>query len=244
MKDSTMSEQYNQVTATHYSAYRPPLHAMILARVLSGEEWFNQGLDVGCGTGYSAIALAKYCAHIYGIDPSQSMLEEASCHEKVSYHQGAGEAIPLPDQSVDIVTFAGSLFYAKSELLIQELKRVCRPQAWIIPYDFEVLLEDTLLQCGLKPQKIASNYDHEVNFSDRMDFIEIIQGKEQVKLEVTAGELAHILLSSTERYEAFVEKYRSADPFPLLVKELERMEKLHHLKVNIYFSKYQITRPS
>lgn len=85
---------------------------MILERVLFEEEVFNQGLDVGCGTGYSAGALAKYCTHIYGIDPSQSMLEEARPHEKITYRQGRGQDLPLPDKSIDVVTFAGSLFYA------------------------------------------------------------------------------------------------------------------------------------
>lgn len=234
-----MGEQYNQATAIHYAAYRPPLHAMILGRMLSNEEKFNQGLDVGCGTGYSAIALAKYCAQVYGIDPSQSMLDKTTPHEKITYRHGAGADLPIPDQSIDIVTFAGSLIYAKSELLIKELKRVCRTQAWIIPYDFEVLLADTLLECGLQPQQVESNYDHEINFSDCADFIELIRQKEQVNIEVTATELAHILLSSSYHYQAFLEKYAAADPHPLLVRDLKKTNQKHYLKVNIYFSKYQ-----
>lgn len=235
-----MSEQYSQATAIHYSAYRPPLHGMILGRVLSGEEVFTRGLDVGCGTGYSAVALAQYCAHIYGIDPSQSMLQEARPHPKITYQQGTGEDLPLPDKSVDVVTFAGSLFYAKSQLLIKELKRVCRNNALIIPYDFEVLLADTLIQCGLKLEKRGSDYDHEINFSGHADFIELMRGKEQINLEVRAIELAHILLASADSYGAFVEKYDSREPFPILVSELERTKEPYNLKVNIYFSKYRL----
>ncbi len=213
---------------------------MILRRVLSGEEIFDQGLDVGCGTGYSAIALAHYCAHIYGIDPSQSMLQEARPHPKITYQPGTGEDLPLPDKSVDVATFAGSLFYAKSPLLIKELKRVCRNHALIIPYDFEVLVADTLLRCGLKPETVGADYDHEINFSGHADFVELIRGKEQINLEVTSVELAHILLASADSYEAFIEKYKGADPFPILLRELESMKEPHNLKVNIYFSKYQL----
>src|SRR5690625_4484968 len=74
--DGTM-ERYDANAAAHYAAYRPPLHAMILGRVLTGNASFDIGLDIGCGTGYSAVALAKYCKFVYGIDPSPSMLNRA-----------------------------------------------------------------------------------------------------------------------------------------------------------------------
>ncbi len=167
------------------------------------------------------------------------MLEEAQPDRKITYQQGIGEELPLPDKSVDIVTFAGSLFYAKSELLIKELKRVCRNGALVIPYDFEVLLDDVLLHCGINLEKTGSDYDHEYNFSDSNDFIEITIGSEQVNLEVTVPELAHILLSSSHSYEAFVKKFDILDPFPVLVTELERAKEEQFLKINVYYSKYQ-----
>jgi SAM-dependent methyltransferase len=235
-----MSDQYNQATAIHYAAYRPPFHAMILGRVLCDEDLFNQGLDVGCGTGYSAVALAKYCWHVYGVDPSPAMLAEARPHEKITYRPGTGAALPLADKSVDVVTFAGSLFYARSELLIKELKRVCRKQALVISYDFEVLVADAWRRCGLNPEKIESDYDFEIDFSDRADFIELIRWKEPVDIDLTATELAHILLSASDSYEAFVEKYNAADPFPILVSQLERTKAPHSLKAKIYFSKYRV----
>lgn len=235
-----MSEQYHQATAIHYAAYRPPLHGIILERVLSPQEVFKQGLDVGCGTGYSAIALAKYCSQVYGVDPSLAMLTAATPHPKITYRQGSGENLPIPNDSIDVVTFAGSLSYTKSQLLIAELKRICCSKATIIVYDFEVLLNHILVDCGINPQqKAASNYNHEINFSDRLDFQEITVGKEQINLEVTATELAHVLLSASYRYDAFAQQYAIADPFMKLVKELENAKAQHLLKVNIYFAHYQ-----
>lgn len=61
-----MSEEYDEAIAYHYNAYRPPLHEVILSQVLGKDERFQNGLDIGCGTGYSAIALAKYCSQVYG----------------------------------------------------------------------------------------------------------------------------------------------------------------------------------
>jgi SAM-dependent methyltransferase len=235
-----MSEQYNQTTAFHYSAYRPPLHSLILQRLLSDQEIFDTGLEIGCGTGYSAEVLANYCLQVYGVDSSQAMLKEARPHQKITYQQGTGEDLPLPDKSVDVVTFAGSLFYAKSGSLIKELKRVCRKSTIVIAYDFEVLLNNALLQFGINPEKAQSNYDHEINFSDSVDFMEIITGQEQITFEVTSEELAHLLLSSSLHYKAFAEKYALADPFPTLVQDLEKTKEPHYLKTNIYFSKYRL----
>ncbi len=235
-----MTTPYNQITALHYAAYRPPLHALILTRVLSSNEAFDQGLDVGCGTGYSAIALSKYCRHVFGIDPSQPMLQKAAPHEKITYLPGVADDLPVPDRSVDGVTFTGSLFYAKSSALVEELQRVCRAQALIIAYDFEVLLADVLLQRGIRLDKVQSDYDYEIDFSDSPGLTELMKGKEQIDLGVSASELAHILLASIARYAAFAQKYNLTDPFRKLVGELESMQEKHILKVTIYFSKYRL----
>jgi ubiquinone/menaquinone biosynthesis C-methylase UbiE len=112
-----MTGDYNRAIATQYSSYRPPLHEMILDRVLSNEETFSNGLDVGCGTGYSAVALAKYCRRVYGVEPSQSMLDEAMPHAKITYLKGAGDGMPIPGNSIDVVTFAVSLFYYSKYML-------------------------------------------------------------------------------------------------------------------------------
>ena len=52
------SEHYDSFTAMHYAAYRPPLHEVILDKTIEGK--FDLGLDVGCGTGTSSIALASF----------------------------------------------------------------------------------------------------------------------------------------------------------------------------------------
>ena len=235
-----MTDLYNQAIATHYSSYRPPLHRMILERVLADAQSFRSGLDVGCGTGYSAVALARYCLHVYGVEPSPAMLARAVPHEKITYLQGSGAETSLQDKSVDVVSFAGSLFYAKSAALIAELKRVCRHRALLIPYDFEILLDDVVQQHGISLQETASGYDHRVNFSDVAGCVELVAGSEQVSLAVSSIELAHLLLSSTRRYEAFVEKYGISDPYPALAGELEARGEQHGLRAKVYFAKYQL----
>lgn len=235
-----MKEKYNKITANHYSAYRPPLHEMILKKGIPIDEKFENGLDIGCGTGISTIVLAKYCSHIYGIEPSEAMLKKANSHEKVTYLLGSGNSIPLPNNKIDIVTFAGSLFYAKSSILIKELQRVCRDKSSIIIYDFMTLLDNVLDHFNIKKKEISSNYDYEINFDDNPNFKKIISNKEQINLTINANNLAHIILGDSIIYELFVEKFNVVDPFTILVKNLEDVNKQWVLKVNTYYSVYQL----
>ncbi|MEZ4664813.1 MAG: methyltransferase domain-containing protein [Caldilineaceae bacterium] len=67
-------------------------------------------VDNGAGTGRSAIALAAHARHVFAVEPAESMrlVGEARVREmrltNVSFHQGSGEALPLPDHAVDVFT--------------------------------------------------------------------------------------------------------------------------------------------
>lgn len=235
-----MTERYDEVAAAHYAAYRPPLHKIILGRVLSEDESFTIGLDVGCGTGYSAIALADHCTRVYGIDPSPSMLAKSTPHERVVYLGGAAERIPLPDCSVDVVTFAGSLFYADSAATRDEIRRICQRGAAVVVYDFGVLLGDVLQGCGTDAREGESDYNHRANFSGVAGLTELAVGTERVSVEVTASELAHVLLSDSSRFDQFAKKYRAIDPFVALVAELCAPHDRAMIEANIYYSKYRV----
>jgi SAM-dependent methyltransferase len=235
-----MDEKYNKITAYHYAAYRPPLHEIILKESIPIKKKFENGLDLGCGTGISTIALAKYCSHIYGIEPSEAMLKKANPHEKVTYLIGSGNSIPLTNTIIDLVTFAGSLFYAKSTVLIEELQRVCRNKSIIITYDFMVLLEDVLDYFNIEKEEISSNYDYEINFDDTINFNNIISKKDQIKFTISSHNLAHIMLGDSIIYESFVEKFNVVDPFNILVKNLEDLNKRWVLKANTYYWVYQL----
>lgn len=235
-----MNESYNRSIATHYSSYRPPLHQTILKRVFDDQEVFLKGLDVGCGTGYSAAALSDYCLHVYGIDPSQSMLDDSTPHEKISFLRGRGEELPLADRLIDAVTFAGSLFYAKSNALIDELKRVCVRSAPIVAYDFEVLFGDILKPYEPIFEANDASYDHKINFSDSDDFEEIHVGRDQIEIIVSASELTHLLLSGAERFELFKQIFKTSEPFSALRKELQAKKDRCVLDANIYYARYQL----
>ena len=155
---------YDAQIARHYAAYRPPLHKMILDDALNGQ-LFETGLDVGCGTGCSTFALKKYCDYVVGIDSSIEMLQQAPNQPAVHYLNASGEKIPILDNSIDVVTIAGSLSYMDRELLVKEINRICRQDAEIIVYDFEVDLSDFESQFDLTNLDDSQEYDHQLNLS-------------------------------------------------------------------------------
>jgi len=88
-------------------------------------------LDLGCGTGRFSEALAiRFDAEVVGIDPSKKMLEQAQGKQRdrrVQYEPGRGEAIPLPDNSVDLI-FMSMIFhhFDNPTLAARECRRVLR----------------------------------------------------------------------------------------------------------------------
>lgn len=239
---SQANTQYGDFIAEHYAAYRPPLHQDILSLALPRDQRFAVGLDVGSGTGYSAIALTNFCDSVFGVEPSDAMREKAVHHEKIRYLPGSGEAIPLRDSSVDVATFAGSLFYIDVPSLIPELQRVCRNQGYIVAYDFEVLLEPVLVALGVTVSQPNDGYNHTVNLSGVIGLDEVAVCHDQIRLPVTSTELSHILLASPDRYSVLAAHIGRDRLFDKLVGGVVEKESLASVGVSVYYSSYQLNR--
>jgi ubiquinone/menaquinone biosynthesis C-methylase UbiE len=90
-------------------------------------------LDLGCGTGrFSEDLAVRFNAQVIGIDPSKKMLEQAlkkRRDSRVSYQLGRAEAIPLQDNSVDLI-FISMVFHHFDDpsLAARECGRVLRNQ--------------------------------------------------------------------------------------------------------------------
>ena len=76
-------------------------------------------LDLGCGTGRYSAALANYFSvDVEAIDPSEKMLEQAlkKPHARVRFRKASGEALPLNDESVELV-FMSMVFITSLSLV-------------------------------------------------------------------------------------------------------------------------------
>lgn len=91
-------------------------------------------LDLGCGGGFTAEALARRGAKVIGVDPSTASLEAGHHHAhaaglEIKYHAGIGEAIPLATHSIDRVVCVEVLEHVEDlPQVLREVHRVLRPQ--------------------------------------------------------------------------------------------------------------------
>jgi demethylmenaquinone methyltransferase/2-methoxy-6-polyprenyl-1,4-benzoquinol methylase len=116
--------------------------AIELAAVQSG----HRALDLCCGTGDLALALARRGAEVTGVDFSPAMLEIAEARRQrnfksqisnLKFMPGDAQQVPFPDASFDIVTVGYGLRNLTSwEKGLDEMRRVARPGARLVVLDF------------------------------------------------------------------------------------------------------------
>lgn len=239
-----MTSEYDQVTVFHYAAFRPALHLIILKECFAKEEVFALGLDIGCGTGQSSIALTNFCNQVIGIDPSKEMLQKSIKHPNVEYTHYNQQNFDFSDDFFDIVTLAGSLYYAKSQTLLDEIVRVTKNASKIIVYDFELLLEVILekLNMGNVPKQ-ELYYDHQVNFDGlNQAHIHLEKGyKDYLSLEISISNLSHLLLSSKTHYHLLLQSFKKENLYIELSQKLYSIFKTENILVDAitYSTVYQ-----
>ncbi|MEM6336196.1 MAG: hypothetical protein AAF752_06490, partial [Bacteroidota bacterium] len=117
----------------------------------------------------------------------------------------------------------------------REILRVARPGAWVLVYDFELLLHEIMDTLGASLAGTSSSYDHRVNLSRVSGFTERGVSEERVEVPMLAGEQAHVLLSDSHRFDAFARHYRTNEPFARLKDELGSGA----IKAVLYYAAYQ-----
>lgn len=90
-------------------------------------------LDVACGTGNTAIPLARRGCIVTGVDIAPNLLEQARAraraeHLTIQFDEGDAEALPYPDSTFEaLTTMFGAMFAPRPELVAREAARVLRP---------------------------------------------------------------------------------------------------------------------
>ena len=99
-------------------------------------------LDVACGPGLLACALAGVVRHATGIDMTPAMLDQARKAQQqrglanVSWQQGDVTRLPFPDASFSIVTTRFVFHHLEDPLVVlKEMKRVCKPGGRVVVAD-------------------------------------------------------------------------------------------------------------
>lgn len=97
-------------------------------------------LEIGCGAGFLALALAKRGFHIYAMDSVDAMVEQTRQHAKeagladqISVEIGNISALAFQDNSFDLVLAIGVIPWIKSANAgIQEMARVLKPGGHVL----------------------------------------------------------------------------------------------------------------
>lgn len=97
-------------------------------------------LDIGCGGGGLARALAARGARVTGVETSEAQLAGARERgDAVRYVVGRAERLPLADASVDVAVFMRTLHHVPATAALREVQRVLRPDG--LAYVAEPLAE-------------------------------------------------------------------------------------------------------
>jgi demethylmenaquinone methyltransferase/2-methoxy-6-polyprenyl-1,4-benzoquinol methylase len=126
-----------------FGLHRRWKHGVVgLAAIQPGQ----RALDVCCGTGDIALALARAGAEVTGLDFSRAMLDIAenrrpkntqSAAANPKFIQGDAQQLPFPDNSFDAVTVGyGLRNLANWETGVTEMFRVAKPGGRLVMLDF------------------------------------------------------------------------------------------------------------
>jgi SAM-dependent methyltransferase len=97
--------------------------------VAEGDLAGRRVLDVGCGTGRLAFALAERGARVWGVDPSEEMLRQARAvgGRSVGLRHGRAEALPFKDGWFERAVLRTVIHLVERARAFPELARVLRP---------------------------------------------------------------------------------------------------------------------
>ncbi len=139
---STAAPSIDQIKSAMRSAWMAGDFGVVAKTITAAAESFIAALnlppgarvlDVACGTGNTAIPLARRGCIVTGVDIAPNLLEQARAraaeeHLPLQFDEGDAEALPYADASFDAVTtMFGAMFAPRPELVARESARVLRP---------------------------------------------------------------------------------------------------------------------
>lgn len=139
MANITHKNYFNPRTvAERYFKGRPQYHSFVIGKIkesLSIEKPFSFALDVGCGTGFSSVALKEISDQVVGLDISAEMLGFAKKANAIEYISASAENLPLCGNKFDLITVSQAIHWIDKQKFFVEADRILKPKSFIIAYD-------------------------------------------------------------------------------------------------------------
>ena len=126
----------SRAVADGYANDRPFFHPIVIERIRSFLDCdrYDCALDIGCGSGLSAIALKKIAKKIIAIDSSKEMIAHAICDENITYKVCSAEAFKS-EFMVDIITLSGAINWIDEKKFFPQVRKNLKPRGWLVVYD-------------------------------------------------------------------------------------------------------------
>lgn len=124
--------------AKRYAQGRPYFHPLVIQRTrefLSITEPLHRALDLGCGTGLSAIALTEIAGAVVGVDASREMLALAPRFPGLAYVVSAAESLPFATNCFDLITMSQVFHWLDRRRFFAEARRTLTMRGMLISYD-------------------------------------------------------------------------------------------------------------
>ncbi len=175
--------------------------------------------DIGCGTGHSAVSILQTGveARVHGVEPDPGMLEAAQdlvrtfgWQDRIRFSLGSGEASGLAEASFDGVLVGSAFHWMDPVSTRSEFVRILRPRGIVhlFEYQFPKAIRLRELNDWIRrqfnlhwraPGQVPRGDFGQVTaaFKEHPAFEKCGEGRPPMVQELTAGELAGLLLSQS-----------------------------------------------
>ncbi|MGB3478164.1 MAG: class I SAM-dependent methyltransferase [bacterium] len=195
--------------AEYYTKGRPYVHDDVIQRMsvfFNLKKTVEWALDIGCGTGLSAIALKEIAHNVVALDISYDMIAIAPREQDMYYVNAVAEYIPIAATSFELVTISSAFHWFNEKQSANELNRVLKSSGRLVIYhnhltpyqetypEFEQWYYDIFKKRYPKPPR-----DYTIDLEYFKELSIIFSGEESCEKDIyfTAEQLMYHLLSLT-----------------------------------------------
>ena len=125
--------------AQHYAKYRPHYPQELFEHLAAVTPAHERAWDCATGNGQAAHGLTPFFARIIATDPSESQIENATGHEKITYRVATADKTDIEPGSIDLVTVAQALHWFDLDGFYREVKRVLKPGGVLAVWCYNLL---------------------------------------------------------------------------------------------------------
>lgn len=149
MPDRPRFKDHFSAQAEAYERHRPGYPPALFVFLADLAPSRRRALDLATGNGQAAVGLAAFFDEVLATEPSQTQLEQARRHPRVTYRQESAEHIDEADESFDLLAAAQAAHWFDWVRFPAEAQRVLRPGGIIALWTYEMFRADAAIDALL-----------------------------------------------------------------------------------------------